>query len=218
MADSEALNTMVLVAPEDKLRDWTPHLMHRVLIRVPETDVPRAVEIIRAREPVLVALENAFAATPRGLALRVRLANDPALSRCKVCLIAPQGRGVSLTPLIAPDLPAARAAAWDPHGTRRAPRRRLASATAVYVDADKATLIDLSSFGAQLSVSSALWPGTRCGLILRDDERALTLSATVIWAHAEDDAQDRHLFRTGVEFRPTADDAAALNALALRYE
>ncbi len=132
--------TVLIAAPE-----LLPALKKRAsayegeLLAFPDTEALRALEVISRRRPRLVALERAFAATPRGGALINRIKADPALTGSEIRIVshdsdesrvvspAASGHGTARedqaagAAVPAPDSTAP-AAALDQRGTRRAQR------------------------------------------------------------------------------------------------
>jgi hypothetical protein len=208
-------NAIILVAPEDQLRAWTPHLVHRgTVIGMPETAVPRIVETIRSERPTLVALDSSFAATPRGTALLARLTDDPTLDACEICLIAAQGRGISLSSYS--KRASQVAAAHDPRGTRRRPRYQFPVRPAVRLGGVQAQLVDLSIRGAQVTAQIPFWPGERRELTLEDSDTALRIRAAVVWARPEQPAKPGSAYRIGLQFQEEDGQSGALKAYSLR--
>jgi len=56
-----------------------------------DVDALRALETIIRRRPPVIALERAFAATPRGAALIARIQADPSLAAMEIRIVAPDG-------------------------------------------------------------------------------------------------------------------------------
>ena len=116
-----------------------------------------------------------------------------------------------------PELPAAAPAATlepphlDQRGTRRALRIKIKAGLEVLVDGNSATLIDLSSVGAQVISPTILRPNQRVRISMPGDGGAIRLNATIAWAEFELPPQ----YRAGIEF-VDADDAA-IEAFANRH-
>ena len=116
-----------------------------------------------------------------------------------------------------PELPAAAPAATlepphlDQRGTRRALRIKIKAGLEVLVDGNSATLIDLSSVGAQVISPTILRPNQRVRMSMPGDGGAIRLNATIAWAEFELPPQ----YRAGIEF-VDADDAA-IEAFAARH-
>jgi hypothetical protein len=209
----------VLIAAADRL----PLLETRAsadggeLLKFSDSEALRALEAITSRRPDVVALERQFAATPRGAALINRIKADPALAGTDI-------RVVSTDPAQIPDAPAPAtvaapgsrpAAALDEAGTREAPRHTIASGVEVLIERNTATLIDLSTGGAQVSSVTVLKPNQRVRVTISDDKSALRIAAVVAWATFEMVPNAGPRYRAGLQFLDA--DAAAVEAFARRH-
>src|SRR5262245_64311096 len=58
------------------------------LLAFPESDALRALEVITKRRPAIVALDRAFAASPRGAALINRIKGDPSLVDSEIRVVS----------------------------------------------------------------------------------------------------------------------------------
>ena len=175
-----------------------------------DAEALRALELITRKRPDVVALERMFAATTRGAALINRIKADPKLSSCEIRIVAhdsaysrvpasapaPGGEGAAVAVAAAP-VPAV--APLDQRGTRRAPRFRIVDGVEVMVDGNAATLIDLSSVGAQVVSSSSLKPNQRIRMSIANGKKPLRFSAGVAWAFFEL-AKAGPRYRAGIEF------------------
>src|SRR4029453_6177612 len=173
----------VLIAPTNLLPQFTQRaaLPDADVLGFADTDVLRALEAITARKPRLVALERLFAATPRGAALINRIKADPSLMQTELrgdpdaaeVVERPQpvasAPGVTVAepestaaPAEAPPRPSFVEAPWhgppNEKGTRRAPRYQIARKLDFLVDGNPATLLDLSTCGAQVISPTILRP------------------------------------------------------------
>jgi hypothetical protein len=209
--------SIILIASAEHL----PALMEREEFSgaqaFPDQEALRALEVITRRRPNVVALERTFAATTRGAALINRIKADPKLSTCEIRIVTDES-GYARVPASSPALPAdgsvvavatvaPAAAPLDQRGTRRAPRVRIADDVEVLIDGNVATLIDLSSIGAQVVSSSILKPNQRVRVSMGDASRSLRYSAAVAWASFEL-AKTGARYRAGLEFLDA--DAGAL--------
>jgi hypothetical protein len=138
----------VLIAASDLL----PGLKERAgtingeVLTFADADALSALETITKRRPGVVALERMFAVTPRGAALINRIKADPALRQSEIRVLSHD----SDYQRIVPRTPPPTAPSLDQRGTRRAPRSKMAANVTAQVDGATATLIDLSTVGAQL--------------------------------------------------------------------
>ena len=139
--------------------------------------VREAVEYIATYKPSVVAVDEAFAVSPRGEALMGRIMDDSSLSKCGIRILAraavakPEREktrkksGAGITPAL-PFMGSAAAAEavavsapLDRRGTRRAERIRMLTGVSITVDGNPAELVDLSAAGAQ--VVSKIDPATQ---------------------------------------------------------
>ena len=205
---------MIIGAP-----DFLPALSERVsalnghgeLLTFSDIEPLRALDTISKRRPTLIALERLVAVTPRGVALLNRIKADPAL-RDSESRVLEHNRGYSrIVPRPAAVLPPA----VDQRGTRRAPRVRIADKVTLIVDAKIATLIDLSTVGAQVVLSAGLKPNQQIEVAFNDGVARVKCTATVVWTAFEmTDSEPR--YRVGLDFVDA--DAAAIDAYAQRHK
>lgn len=168
-----------------------------------DNDTQTAIEVITARQPQAVTLERLFAATSRGAALINRVKADPLLSHTEIRILshdgtyarvsprrsaAPRKRETAAQPQAIVEVAAGTrpaAPAIDFRGTRRVPRIRMADGTEAQVDGAPATLVDLSTMGAQVVTLVPLKPQHRVRIVLSDELAVVKLGASVIWASFE---------------------------------
>jgi PilZ domain len=156
----------------------------------------RALEAITKRKPKVVALERLFAVTPRGAALISRIKADPTLRLSEIRVLEHNSDYLRVIPRAAP--PAA-APSVDQRGTRRAPRVKIKERVTVLVDGKVATLVDLSTAGAQVVSSGALKPSQVVDIAFVDSVEKVKCGASVVWtAFQMADAGPR--YRAGLDF------------------
>jgi PilZ domain len=170
-----------------------------------DSDALKALEVMSERRPRVVALEKDFAATPRGAALIRRIKTDPALSKSEIRILSVDSDDpvVDEFPAIPHEVSVAAFVedeGLDQRGTRRAPRFRIATVMDVVVDGNAATVIDLSTIGAQVVSSVVLRPTQRLRVTLADDEVTIRFNAIVAWASFEIPQQHGPRYRAGLEF------------------
>ena len=208
----------VLIAADDLL----PALKERgfedggELLAFSDSDALRALDVISRRRPRVVALEQTFAATPRGAALINRIKADPTLSGSAI-LVVPydvDSRVVSraaaanhatepireTTPLPASAAVVIPAPPLDRRGTRRAPRYAIAGAVEVVVDGNRATLVDLSTIGAHVLSPTILKPNQKLRMTIADQLITMRFKAIVAWAFFEIPPKIGPRYRCGIEF------------------
>lgn len=189
----------------------------------PANEALRALDVITRQRPAVVALERAFAASSRGVALINRIKADPALIAADIQIVSSDGEMSRVTSgttvgsaaasgaagvAVAPAPTAAPAGApLDQRGTRRAPRFRMVEGVDVTIDGNTATLVDLSAVGAMVISPTILRPNQRVRFALPDQARALRFSAAVAWA-AFEMPKGGPRYRAGIEFLDA--DAAAV--------
>jgi hypothetical protein len=201
----------------------------------------KAIEAITTRKPDIVSIERLFAATSRGAALINRIKADPALVACEIRVVSVDGTyrvsprrasaqpspaaAVPPAPSRSPALvivepgevsqtPAPPAQNLDYRGTRRAPRFRMAEGTEAQVDGALATVVDLSTYGAQILCPTPLKPQQTIRMVLADDLGMVKFGATVAWAFFEI-PKGVSRYRAGVEFKDA--ESKAVDAFGKRH-
>ena len=122
-------------------------------------------------------------------------------------------------PAEAPPSPSFVEAPWrgalDQKGTRRAPRYQMARKLEVLVDGNPATLLDLSTCGAQVISPTILRPNQRVRMALTDEGGVLRFNATIAWAAFEIPPQIGPQYRAGIDFVDA--DPSAIDAFCARH-
>jgi len=97
----------------------------------------------------------------------------------------------------------------DQKGTRRAPRFTMAPKVEILIDGNPATLLDLSTVGAQVISPTILRPNQRVRMTLPDEAGLIRFNATIAWASFEIPPQIGPQYRAGIDFvdadTPTVD-------------
>jgi len=202
------VSTVLIAAPEhlQALKERDEFIDAQVFS---DAEALRALEVITRKRPDVVALERGFASTTRGAALINRIKADPKLATCEIRVVAPDS-GYSRTPAAAATsadgaavavaaAPAVAPAPLDQRGTRRAPRVRIVDGVEVLVDGNTATLVDLSTVGAQIVSSTILKPNQRVRMSIAHGHKPLRINAGVAWASFEL-VKTGPRYRAGVEF------------------
>jgi hypothetical protein len=222
----------VLIAAKDLL----PALKERgfeeggELLAFSDDDALRALDVISRRHPRVVALEQTFAATPRGAALINRIKADPTLSGSAIKFVSYQVDSHGASPAAAANrvtepgrgiapLPTSAAAVVPPplldqNGTRRTPRYAIAGAVEVVVDGNRATLVDLSTIGAHILSPIILKPNQKLRMTIADQLITMRFNAIVAWAFFEMPPKIGPRYRCGIEFLDA--NAADIDAYRLR--
>lgn len=180
-----------------------------------DVDALRALEVISRRHPQAVIVDKVFAATPRGAALINRIKADPTLTKSQVRVV---GKGPADTQIVAPAAePAATPLApLDQRGTRRAARYKIAGDLEIVADGNLATVVDLSTIGAQIVSAIILKPNQKVRMVLTDEETTIRFAAVVAWASFEIPPKDGPRYRAGIEFVDA--DATALEGFCNRHK
>ena len=193
-----------------------------------DLEAHRALEEIVKRRPGVVELERQFAATPRGAALITRIRADPTLAQSELRVVSHDGDYSRIVPRGADDAPSPAgvmleaalevepAPALDQRGTRRAPRFRIAGEMGVQLDGNAATLVDLSTLGAQVLSPTILKPKQRVRVALTDECGALRFNAAIAWAFFEIPPSRAPQYRAGVNFVDA--DGRAMGAFCVRHK
>jgi PilZ domain len=176
-----------------------------------DADALSALEAITKRRPGVVALERMFAVTPRGAALINRIKADPALRQSEIRVLAHDSDYLRIVPRTPPPT----APSLDQRGTRRAPRSKMAANVIAQVDGKAATLIDLSTVGAQLVSPAALKPSQMIAVVLPDDGAGIRFTASVVWTSFEIPPNSGPRYRAGLDFQDA--DADAVSAFCQRH-
>ena len=150
---------------------------------------------------------------------------DPAKSKPRPAAPLAAGPSATTAPAAPPPVPTQEAAAaptfsapvapLDQRGTRRAERVRFEPPLDILVDGSSASLIDMSSNGAQVIASAALKPNQRVRLALNDDHGSVRLTGSVAWASFEI-AKNGPRYRAGIEF--VKPDHQAIEAFSARHK
>jgi hypothetical protein len=197
------------------------------LLTFADTEPIQALQAILERRPDLIVLERLFAATPRGAALINRIKTDPHLANAEVRVMShtgdyvrqvakpsavevPGGGGTGVAPSLAT---APRQLDW--HGTRRAPRMKIRSGVEIQLDGNPASVIDLSTCGAQVLSSTILRPNQKVRVSIPNDDFVMRFRGAIAWAKFElPQPSALPLYRAGVEFIDA--DATAVDAFGSR--
>jgi len=173
-----------------------PETRDTELLVFDEEQVCQAVEHMVRQRPRVVALPEKFAMSPRGTALTHRIAVDAQFAGTQVLMIDGQG--------VAVPVPTGGRPTWlplDAAGTRRVPRIRMRQGIDIQIDGATASLIDLSTMGAQVVSATVLKPRQRVRIVLAADPYLIRAAGTVAWALFEIPraGQPPH-YRAGLEF------------------
>lgn len=206
------MSSIVLIAPPSLLPALKEHPDFKDAAGFADSEALRALEHIIRQPPDRVLLEATFAETSRGTALVNRIKADPALAACAIQLVQADGTATGIQTVraagSAPSDAAQRPLKIDQHGTRRAPRLPIDGALEVLVDGNPATLVNMSTTGAQVISPTILRPNQRVRVWLPDPVRPIRFSAIVAWAAFEMPPGKVH-YRAGLEFFDADPDVVA---------
>lgn len=209
------------------------------LLAFADTEPIQALQAILEQRPRLIVLERLFAATPRGAALINRIKTDPLLAQSEVRVMshtgdymrqvarpaqaASAGAGVmdARAGVVVPDTagaPVATAEATRPldwQGTRRAQRHRVRPGVEIQLDGNAATVVDVSTVGAQVLSSTILRPNQKVRVSITVDDTLVRCRGTIAWAKFElPKPTAPPVYRAGVEFLDA--DSAAVDTFTAR--
>jgi hypothetical protein len=204
--------TVIIGAAETlpALKERTGNANGAVLV-FSDADFLDALNTITTRRARLVVLERLFAMTSRGAALINRIKSDPTLKQSEIRVIGHNSDYTRVIPRMAPPS----APALDQRGTRRATRFPIATKVTVMVDSKQATLIDLSTVGAQVVSPGVLKPNQRVAVALTDDHGGARCSATVAWTKFEIAPTGGAVYRAGIDFENA--DGPLVDAFCARH-
>ena len=201
---------VVLIGAAGDLAPLREQFHQTEVIAFADQDVLHALETIMVRRPSLVALEHGFAGTPRGTALINRLRADPTFSSIEIQTVSADGERLPATPWsgsASPTEPSVQP--LDNTGTRRAARVRLRDGLDALLEGHSVRLVDLSTYGAQITSAGVLKPNQRVRLSLVDEKGSIRCVALVVWAAFELPRvpRTRPHYRAGLAFLDAHTDA-----------
>ena len=215
---------IVLIGPADALPALQDRLDSAAEVQTfSDHEALEALDHIIRTKPAVIAMQEEFSASSRGIALINRIKDDPALSACEVRVLARDAakprvavkRGTSGGgggAAIAVDEPKP---ALDVKGTRRAPRIRIKDGVDVAVDGNPAALVDLSTFGAQVVSATVLKPNQRVRITMSDGK--IRCAGAVAWASFEMPKGAPTRYRAGIDFGTSA-DASSVTKFAQKHK
>jgi hypothetical protein len=214
--------SIVLIGPSDAL----PALRERLdsgaeLHQFTDHEALEALDHIIRNKPRIIALDHEFSASSRGAALINRIKDDPSLVNCEVRVIAHDTALNRVAVRRAPGHAAAVAVeeskpALDQRGTRRAPRYRMKDGIEILVDGNSASLVDVSTVGAQVLCPSVLRPNQRVRMTLTDQKGAIRCNGSIAWASLELPKGLPPRYRAGIDM--TGADPEAVKGFAERHK
>ena len=202
---------IVLIGPQDAL----PSLQERLdpsadITTFTESEALEALDHIMREKPALVAMQDEFADSTRGVALINRIKDDASLTAVEVRVMAKNaaqnrvavkrgthgsGGGAAVAVDEAPK------PALDQKGTRRAPRVRIKDGVEVAVDGNPAALVDLSAVGAQVVSPTVLKPNQRVRVTMENGK--VKCAGAIAWAAFEMPKGMPTRYRAGIDWGVT---------------
>jgi hypothetical protein len=107
--------------------------------------------------------------------------------------------------------------ALDVRGTRRAPRIRIKDGVEVAVDGNPASLVDLSTVGAQVVSPTVLKPNQRVRVSIGEGRNAIKCKGAIAWAAFEMPKGLPTRYRAGIDFGNNA-DVDGVNGFAKKHK
>jgi len=209
--------SLVIIARSEHLPAIRKRLGEAGTAYYTDGDSLQALQAIVRRPPKIVAVDLVFAATARGAALVARLKSEPELSSIEVrVLIEDETKAPLLLdhPVTSPDKTVLQTSRpLDRAGTRRAVRFPM-NRRDVIVNGEHAHLVDLSTTGAQVLVSTRLRPDQPLRLVLADESTEARCHGKVAWSIVVP-AGATMQYRAGIEFLEP--DARVLQAFCERH-
>lgn len=187
-----------------------------------DAEVLDALDHIVRTKPRIVALENEFSTTSRGVALINRIKDDPSLADCEVRVLAHdsatyrtparRGSGKVAAAVMTVDEPTP----IHHRPTRRVPRTRVRDGVEVLIDGHVAALVDISALGVQVLSPKMLKPNQRVRVSLPEGNTAIRCSGSIAWASFEMPKGLPPRYRAGIEL--TGSDPVAIAGYASRHK
>jgi hypothetical protein len=215
-------SSIVLIGPSGALPSLRERLAEGADVRAfTDTQTREAVDHIVRAKPRIVALEQGFSSTSRGMALVERVKGDPELSACEIRVVAHDGALDPVSKRTKPGAPGGvalddRDREQDPEGTRYVPRAVMRDGVEALVDGNPVSLIDLSTTGAQVLSTKMLKPNQQVRMTFADAVGTVRCSASIIWASFEMPKGVGARYRAGIAL--TGVDHTALLAYASRHK
>jgi hypothetical protein len=200
---------MLFIGSEPLLAAWNARASAvDTVIPIAHTDLSQALEMIGTRRPDVVVIEQAVAASGSGSALMARLHNERYERGIEIRLL-PAERAADLMSsepgdvhpqvwlsVLAEPLPA--------RPQRRAQRVRAHEDEQALIDGAPATLLDVSSSGAQVRSSIVLRPQQRVRVVLSPERGSIKTGAIVAWSTFEIGPTPQ--YRAGIAFTQALPD------------
>ncbi|HLG57364.1 MAG TPA: PilZ domain-containing protein [Vicinamibacterales bacterium] len=198
-----SLPCTLLIGSEPLLAAWNARAKSiSSVTAILHTDLSQALEMIGTRQPQVVVIEQAVAASGSGSALMARLHIERFTRGIEVRLLPPERAAdlMSSEPgdvhpqvwlsVLAEPLPA--------RPQRRARRIRVRDDEQAFIDGTPVVLLDLSAVGAQVCSPTVLRPQQRVRVVLSPERGSVKTAAVVAWSTFEAGPTPR--YRAGIAF------------------
>ena len=193
----------LLVASKELLLAWSERASHpNTVVAIGDTDLTHVIEMIHAKHPAEVVLEETLAVSPRGAPLMTALRQEQRRHGLTIRLLSPE----RVTALVSSHPGYADPQIWltafahplPPRPRQRAARVPLNVKDAALVDGHAATLVDLSPLGAQVQSDHILRPHQQVRVVLASHTHPVVVTATIVWSALELTPAPR--YRAGLAF------------------
>jgi len=178
-----------------------------------DAELPAALGVVTTEQPDIVAIEQALAKKPRGAALINRIKASASLQSCAIRIVSvaervpkSSGRGSAAATVSSEVTAAAPRPARERTNRRGTQRFKIIDGIEVVINGTPATLVDLSTSGAQVVSSSLLKPNQRVRMSILDGAKSVRFDAGVVWSTFELPKTGAH-YRAGIEFFDADQDA-----------
>jgi hypothetical protein len=193
----------LFIGSESLLAAWNARASSvESVIPVPHTDLSKALEMIGSKQPQVVVIEQAVAASGSGSALMARLHNERYERGIEIRLL-PAERAADLMSsepgdvhpqvwlsVLAEPLPA--------RPQRSAARIRAREDEQAFIDGVAVALLDLSASGAQVRSNTVLRPQQRVRVLMPPERGSVKTAAVVAWSTFEIGPTPQ--YRAGIAF------------------
>jgi hypothetical protein len=214
---------IVLIGPAESLPALQQRLDQAAEIQTfSDSEALDALDHIMTTKPAVVAMQDGFAESSRGVAMINRIKDDPTLGETEVRIIAKdakrnrvavkRGHGGGAAVAVDDTKPA-----LDQKGTRRAPRVKVKDGVEITIDGNTASLVDVSTVGVQVISPTILKPNQRVRVLLGEARHQVKCSGSVAWAAFEMPKGLPTRYRAGIDFG-TAADIAGINAFSKKHK
>jgi hypothetical protein len=209
---------IVLIASEDVLAGWSASAARPAgILALADADDQHALAVIARRRPRVVVLMQTFASSARGASFVSDLRGMSGLGAVDIRVL-PAARSALLgsAEVLAGHLLASAAQPLPQGPARRAPRMTMPSGVEMRVEAARATLVNVSPFGAQVISPVALKPNQRVEIAIDQCDVHLCTRAEIVWSSLEL-SRAGMAYRAGLAFPDAHAEVLKLEAIAAAH-